>query len=184
MPNAFSAPPPPPVANVTIVSVEGNDCSNAPFRETLKIFQRQLVLVDPRVPVNPGAVGIRTMKAYVRERWCVDSGANRDICRDISYAEGKAIPKPLLVGEAGKGHGFYSEAEGPIKVLASGKPLPLFQRVVFAKKIAENIMSVSEAVDRGYTVIFSKEGVQLFKKEEVKISGAPILKGALLFQFS
>ena len=50
--------------------------------------------------------------SYVGTRWCVDSGANRDICRDISMARGQAIPRILTIGEAGTGHSFTSEAIG------------------------------------------------------------------------
>lgn len=42
-------------------------------------------------------------------RWCVDSGANRH----------------LVIGEAGMGHSFKSEAEGPINVAIQGKPSKL-----------------------------------------------------------
>ena len=53
---------------------------------------------------------------YLNTRWCVDSGANRDICQDVSFAEGKEIPKALTIGEAGRGHSFQSEAIGAVSL--------------------------------------------------------------------
>ena len=68
----------------------------------------------PSVQVN----SVKATRTYSKHRWCVDSGANRDICRDVSIANGRAVAKPLMIGEAG--HSFYSEAEGPsVKWLAN-----------------------------------------------------------------
>ena len=64
----------------------------------------------------------------------MDSGANRDICRDVSLAEGKSVPKRLVIGEAGEGHSFYSEAVGPIAVHTGNKKLPLLSRTIFAQR--------------------------------------------------
>ena len=36
---------------------------------------------------------------YLNTRWCVDSGANRDICCEVSMAQGRAIPRRLIIGE-------------------------------------------------------------------------------------
>src|SRR6185312_5661998 len=119
---------------------------------------------------------LQSSQNYSRGKWCVDSGANRDICRDVRMAKGKAIPKKHRIGEAGRGHSFTSEAEGPISFSVQGKPLPLFNRTIFAEQIGENIMSVSEAVDKGYAMLFRKEGVTLYPKD-VKVRGAAILSG-------
>ena len=113
---------------------------------------------------------------YTNTRWCVDSGANRDICRDVSLAQGREISKALSIGEAGQSHSFMSEAEGPVDVSANGKILPLLDRTIFAQKIHENIMSVSEAVAKGYVMVFDDKGVYLFDKP-LKWKRAPILKG-------
>ena len=114
---------------------------------------------------------------YSNTRWCVDSGANRDICREVCMAEGREVPKKLVIGEAGRGHSFLSEAEGPIPIAAKGKALPLLSRTIFAKRIHENILSVSEAVDKGYTMVFNQSGVHLLESKNVTLRGAPVLSG-------
>ena len=102
---------------------------------------------------------------YLNTRWCVDSGANRDICRDQSMADGDPVPRKLTIGEAGTGHSFCSEAVGPISFKVRGERLPLLSRTIFAKQIHENILSVPEAVDRGYAVLFTKQGVSFYEVE-------------------
>ena len=58
-------------------------------------------------------------------RWCVDSGANRDICSEYDLYGSEPTPKEIRIGEAGKGHAFMSKAEGVIKLTVKGKELPL-----------------------------------------------------------
>ena len=77
-------------------------------------------------------------------------------------AQGNAVTKKYTIGEAGRGHSFNSEAEGPIAVSIDGVPLSLLKRTIFAKQIGENIMSVSEAVNQGFSLLFSKAGVALY----------------------
>ena len=86
----------------------------------------------------------------------------------------KHVPKKHVIGEAGSGHTFTSEAEGPISFTIGGENLPLFKRTIFAEQVGENI--ISEAVDRGYAMLFNKEGVTLYPKD-VKVRGAAILFG-------
>ena len=57
-----------------------------------------------------------------------------------------------------------------------GKELPLFNRVIYADQVSENIMSVAEAVDRGYSVVFTTKGVQICHADDVKVAGS-ILNG-------
>ena len=94
---------------------------------------------------------------------CVDSGANRNLCRDVKQSNGRAKKKDLVIGEAGMGHSFSSEAEGPIDVFIGGKKSSLLENTVFASKIFENILSVGEAVDRGFTMLFNKNYICLLK---------------------
>ena len=115
--------------------------------------------------------------SYVKTRWCVDSGANRDICRDISIAEGDPIPRSLVIGEAGRGHSFNSEAIGSVACNIDGKKLPLLTRTIFAKQIHENIMSVAEAVDKGFVMVFSKSGVYLYNPKCVMVKGEALISG-------
>ena len=70
-----------------------------------------------------------------------------------------------------------SQGEGSIALHARGKQLPLFSRAIYAADVQENIMSVPEACDRGYAVVFTQKGVQLFNPEDVKLRGAPVLSG-------
>jgi len=111
-------------------------------------------------------------------RWCVDSGANRDICNERHLFNGNMTEKHIRIGEAGAGHSFTSEAEGAIPLRVRGKMLPLFERAIYADSVSENIMSVPEAVDRGYTVVFTKTGVEFHEAEKVRVPAEPILKGA------
>mgnify|MGYP001201220280 CR=1 FL=1 len=103
------------------------------------------------------------------------SGANRHLCRDIALSEGRAFKKDLVIGEAGMGHSFHSEAEGPITTWINGKQSDLLKRTIFATKIHENILSVGEAVDQGYVVVFEKNGVAMY--EQAEISGEIVLDG-------
>src|SRR5689334_10577666 len=88
----------------------------------------------------------------------------------------KHVSKKHVIGEAGSGHTFTSEAEGPIAFAVGGEKLPLFDRTIFAKQVGENIMSVSEAVDKGYAMLFRHDGVTLYPKD-VKVRGAAVLSG-------
>ena len=110
-------------------------------------------------------------------RWCVDSGANRDLCRDLNLFGGRARPKTIRIGEAGLGHTFESSAEGPIALRTNGRGKPLLNRVIYADQITDNIMSVPEAVNAGYTVVFNREGVDMYHHGEVEMKAAPVLQG-------
>jgi hypothetical protein len=156
----------------------------------IELFKCWLKHVSPRRAQHRGSVARvliaseagdpTVMTAEVRNtstRWCVDSGANRDICRDIRLFNGRAKPKVLTIGEAGQGHSFSSQAEGPLSLHVGGKVLSLFSRTIYADKVQENIMSVSEAVSKGYFMVFSQAGVMLFHPKDVHLRGAPILTG-------
>ena len=132
---------------------------------------------------------VKTRANYASTKWCVDSGANRDICRESVLFNGHEVAKTLVIGEAGTGHSFTSQAEGPIKLHVRGKALPLFQRTILAKQVQENIMSVTEAVDRGYVMVFNRRGVQMMDPKDVQLNVKPILCGSrdsksrLFYQF-
>ena len=59
---------------------------------------------------------------YHPERWCVDSGANRHLCKSVAQAKGREKKKDLTIGEAGMGH-FKSEVEGPISSLMANQAI-------------------------------------------------------------
>jgi hypothetical protein len=90
---------------------------------------------------------------------------------------GRAKQKALVIGEAGTGHSFISQAEGPITIKAKGVTLPLLSRTIFATQVQENILSVTEAVGKGYAVIFNSQGVFLYDPKDVDLRGAPVLAG-------
>ena len=52
-----------------------------------------------------------------------------------------------------------------------GEALPLFTRTIYAEQVSENIMSVPEAVDKGYAVLFNDDA-------KAKVLAYPILRGA------
>jgi len=72
-------------------------------------------------------------------RWCVDSGANRDICSERQLFKGEMKAKTIRIGEAGQGHSFMSQGEGAIPLRVRGKALPLFARTIYAEQVSENI---------------------------------------------
>ena len=86
--------------------------------------------------------------------------------------------KTIRIGEARRGHSFPSQGEGAIPLQVRGKQLPLLARTVYAEKVSDNIMSVPEAVDKGYTVVFNKHGVDMYEEGAVRCDAKPILKGA------
>ena len=53
----------------------------------------------------------------------------------------------------------------------------MLSRTIFAKQIYENILSVPEAVDKGLSVVFSKEGVQFYQASDIYIKADPVLRG-------
>ena len=138
---------------------------------------RARVLIASEQGASPSQPPICVSYASSSTRWCVDSGANRDICREPALFNGRAQPKVLTIGEAGQGHSFQSQAEGPITLHVRGKVLPLFSRTVYADQVHENIMSVTEAVDQGYVVVFNSKGVQLRHPKDVHLRGGPVLSG-------
>ena len=83
----------------------------------------------------------------------------------------------IAIGEAGEGHSFTSKAEGQIPFRHKGAALPLFTRVIYADQVSENIMSVAEAADNGFTIVFNKEGVKMYKAADCEVQGAPVLTG-------
>ncbi len=136
---------------------------------------RQLVEIDWVANVLVTREKTNVAEPYYSNRWCIDSGANRHLCRDVSLSHGNARKKDLVIGEAGLGHSFHSEAEGPIDVWINNKKSDLLKRTIFATKIYENILSVSEAVDQGYVMVFDKNGVSMY--ERVEVSGEVVLFG-------
>ena len=90
------------------------------------------------------------------------------VCRsERGLFKGELKAKAIRIGEAGQGHSFTSQGEGTIPLHVYGKPLPLFARTSYAEQVSENIMSVPEAVDRGYAVLFTRHGVEVY--DEAKI---------------
>lgn len=81
------------------------------------------------------------------------------------------------IGEAGEGHSFTSKAEGPIPFRHKGEQLPLFTRVIYAEQVSENIMSVPEACDHGFSFVFTREGVKMYKAEDCHVQGQAVLTG-------
>ena len=79
-------------------------------------------------------------------RWCVDSGANRDISSEYDLFGATPMPKAIRIGD--RQRSFMSKAEGAILITAKGRELPLFSRVTYADQVSENIMSV-EAIQGG-----------------------------------
>ena len=59
-------------------------------------------------------------ETYNSHRWCVDSGANRHLCRDRSLAKGKETEKKLVIGEAGIGHSLVCFACLVIEIPSEG----------------------------------------------------------------
>ena len=57
----------------------------------------------------------------------------------------------------------------------NNKKSDLLKRTIFATKIYENILSVSEAVDQGYVMVFDKNGVSMY--EQVEVNGEVVLFG-------
>ena len=131
----------------------------------------KLIVRDKEKPL------VLTAKTQTPNRWCVDSGANRDLCKDFSLAGGQEKPCAIPIGEAGEGHSFLAEAVGPISFKHNNEQLPLFSRTIFARKVSENIMSVSEAVDKGYKLLFEKSGVKMFREADINIKASPVLSG-------
>ena len=98
------------------------------------------VVANAMVQEKPAAP---VVVAYVNTKWFVDSGANRDICKEVGLVEGRQVEKKLTIGEAGSGQSFTSEAEGPISVSVQGKEVRVFARTIFAKRIFRKIFSLS-----------------------------------------
>jgi hypothetical protein len=118
------------------------------------------------------------MRSVAAARWCVDSGANRDMCNQRHLFSGPMTPKRIRIGEAGSGHSFTSEAEGAIPIHVRGEALPLLGRAIYAEKVSENILSVGEAVDQGYAVVFTNAGVEFHQTEDIRVPENPVLRGA------
>lgn len=131
------------------------------------------VLVADDAPVE---AGVTARQSFMTTRWCVDSGANRDICGERHLFKGELKPKAIRIGEAGQGHSFSSQGEGAIPLHVRGKELPLFTRTLFAEQVSENIMSVPEAVDRGFAMFFHNRGVEIYNADEVKLDAKPVLR--------
>lgn len=110
-------------------------------------------------------------------RWCIDSGANRDICNERGLFEKDFVSKAIKIGEAGTGHSFLAEGEGSIKVQGKEGTIPMFNKAIYATQVNENILSVSEAIDNGFDVVFSKNGVG-FYNQPLQIQAQPVLRGA------
>ena len=83
----------------------------------------------------------------------------------------------VQIGEAGTGHSFTSQAEGCIPLRMRGKQLPLFTKTIYAEQVNENIMSVPEAVEKGYSVVFTRAGVRFYDKQ-LEVKDEPIIIGA------
>ena len=92
-------------------------------------------------------------------------------------AQGQAVPRKLVIGEAGRGHYFCSEAVGPVPVVVNGKQLPLLTRTIFAKQIHENIFSVPEACKSNYAMLFVNGQVGMYNPSDIVVKGKPILAG-------
>jgi hypothetical protein len=86
--------------------------------------------------------------AYSKFKWCVDSGANRNICCDASLCYGEMKKKVITIGEAGRGHSFQSQGEGAIRITNNDVVSPILDRTIFASQVHENILSVSEAIKK------------------------------------
>lgn len=80
------------------------------------------------------------------------------------------------ISTANKNVSVTSERFGSIRFDKDGESLPLFSKTHFSDDFSENIMSVSEAVENGYMVVFTKSGVAFYKSGTI-INEVPILTG-------
>lgn len=68
-----------------------------------EVHVRVLVACDD-TPTEYEATPTVALRNVAITRWCVDSGANRDICNERHLFNGNMTEKHIRIGEAGAGH--------------------------------------------------------------------------------
>ena len=98
-----------------IIAQDGEN--EAAISSGLQLLQKSANLTPPGLyKPDIQARLARISSGQSKVRWCIDSGANRDICKDISLSKGKAVRKSLVIGEAGRGHSFSLKRRGLSRV--------------------------------------------------------------------
>jgi hypothetical protein len=95
-------------------------------------------------------------------RWVVSSTSNVNVCTDSSLKKTTSDPIQNATFRAKGSIGFKKD-----------KSLPLLSKT---REFPENIISVSDAVENGFMVVFTKAGVAFYKSSAI-INDQPVLFG-------
>ena len=69
-----------------------------------------------------------------------------------------------------------SEGVGNAKIKFKDVTTPVdIKDVIYVSKLSANLLSVSTLIKRGLAVVFTDKGGVIYKKDELKITGVPIL---------
>ena len=110
-------------------------------------------------------------KGMVKEIMIMDSGANRNVHSNIKSAL-SYYQQPLKISTASGSKDLSSEGVGVMNLhTSSGTPIKGFDRVIFCKKVAENLCSVGELCNAGYICVFDEKKVTLYEKNDFSVSG-------------
>jgi hypothetical protein len=97
----------------------------------------------------------------------VDSGASAHmVSREVKLRKKKSSNLKIAIADGSQ-----------LPVLATGN-VSFLQDVLQVTTLAHNLLSVSAAVKKGFTVVFDDSGVKFYHKPDISVSSTPILSGA------
>jgi transposase InsO family protein len=135
-----------------------------------------LVIVQDRdvaAQANISCVDEDLTDGSVCERFIADTGANRHISPQLDSAS-SFQRQQISIGTAQNDKSMTSDGVGSMTLYTpEGKSFPGFSRVIFSKQAACKLASVGELCDAGMICVFSKDRLETFKAEDVRITGKP-----------
>jgi hypothetical protein len=115
------------------------------------------------------------LDGMAKETFYVDSGSNANIHKNYRAAS-SFYRTSIDIGTASGLKSMQSDGMGSLMLYtADGKPMPGFDKVVFAQKAVEKLASVGELCDSGLVCVFTKKGLSIYD-ESVVINGSPIIQ--------
>ena len=114
---------------------------------------------------------VKLPTSSVVEKLYADSGANRSVYPNPKAAK-SYFPLPLDISTASGAKSMKSEGVGTMSfVTPKGDSVKGFDRVIFCKNVSEKLMSVGEMCDAGYIFVFDDKKLDVYLKDEFKVSG-------------
>lgn len=148
----------------------GHKSPGCPLRNKKNIKKKK-----PASKESTSLSALGTSNEYNMDKWYVDSGATKHMTSRRDWFV-NINPIDLKVTVA---NGTKINAEGIGKIaINTDTSVKALNDVIYVPNLQTNLLSVKQAVEKGFTVMFDKTGCKFFDSKNFSFAGDPILYGS------